>query len=268
MARFRQVGSAGSLSDYQQSRHLTGAFMATTAAARPESEFYGRIASPLHTILVLAAQGALVVRGFIRVDQTRAMGTMNRMTMYERTILSEWLMLALVILGVWLHGSPLRTVLGERWNSARLVVRDIGIAIAFWIGSTLILSIFGAHAHGASSDRAVQFLLPQGGLEMSAWIVLSITAGICEEAIFRGYFQRQFMALTKSIPIGILLSAVAFGAAHSYQGLGGAVRIGLQGGLLGILANWRRSVRPGMMAHAWSDIFAGALARLMKIRVG
>lgn len=242
--------------------------MATTATARSEPDLYGRIAAPLHTILVLAAQGALVVRGVIRADQARAMASMNRMTMYERTILSEWLMFALVILGVWLHGSSLLTVLGERWTSARLVARDIGIAAAFWIGSTLIVSIFGSHEHSGASDRAVQFLLPQGGFEMSVWIVLSITAGICEEAIFRGYFQRQFMALTKSVPMGILLSAVAFGAAHSYQGLGGAVRIGLQGGLLGILANWRRSVRPGMIAHAWGDIFAGALARLMKIRVG
>lgn len=127
-----------------------------------------------------------MVRGVIRADQARAMASLNRVTMYERTILSEWLMFALVILGVWLHGSSLLPVVGERWNSARLVVRDIGIAAAFWIGSTLILSIFGSHLHGGASDRAVQFLLPQGGFEMSAWIVLSITAGICEEAIFRG----------------------------------------------------------------------------------
>jgi uncharacterized protein len=103
---------------------------------------------------------------------------------------------------------------------------------------------------------------------MSMWILLSVTAGICEETVFRGYLQRQFMALTKSVPIGILLSAVAFGAAHSYQGLAGAARIGLQGALLGILANWRKSVRPGMIAHAWGDAFAGALARLLKIKVG
>jgi len=242
--------------------------MATTATARSESEIYGRIAAPLHTILILAAQGALVVRGITRADQARAMVNLDRVAMYERTILTEWLMFALVIFGAWLHGSSFLTVLGDRWNSVREVLRDAGIAAAFWIGSTLIVSIFGAHAHSGASDRATQFLLPQGGFEMSLWILLSITAGICEEVIFRGYFQRQFMALTKSVPIGILLSAVAFGAAHSYQGLGGAVRIGLQGGLLGILANWRRSVRPGMIAHAWGDIFAGVLARLMKIRVG
>jgi membrane protease YdiL (CAAX protease family) len=242
--------------------------METSATAQSEQNTYGRIAAPLHTFLVLAAQGVLAVRGFLRVDEVRAMVNPNRAAMYERTILTELLLFALVILGVWLHGSSLLTILGERWRSVLAVLKDIGIAAAFWVASTGILSILGAHSHSGAADRAVQFLLPQGRFEMFLWIVLSITAGICEEAIFRGYYQTQFMALTKSAPIGILLSAVAFGAAHSYQGLGGAIRIGLQGLLLGILANWRKSVRPGMIAHAWGDIFAGALARLMKIPVG
>jgi membrane protease YdiL (CAAX protease family) len=202
------------------------------------------------------------------VDQARAAADLNRVAMYERTMFSEWLLFALMILGVWLHGSSVFTVLGERWRSVMAVLRDIGIAAAFWIGSTAVLSMIGAHAHGGAPNPAVQFLLPQGRFEMWLWIALSITAGICEEAIFRGYYQKQFIALTKSAPVGIVLAAIAFGAAHSYQGFGGAIRIGLQGLLLGILANWRRSVRPGMIAHAWGDIFAGALARLMKIPVG
>jgi uncharacterized protein len=242
--------------------------MGTSATARPQPEPYGRIAAPLHTIIILAVQGVLLTRGLMRVDQARAMANLNRVAIYERTLLTEWLMFALVIFGVWLHGSSLLTVLGERWRSAIAVLRDIGIAAAFWIVSTGILSIIGAHSHSGAPDPAVQFLLPQGRFEMTLWILLSISAGICEEVLFRGYLQRQFMALTQSVPIGIALSAVTFGAAHSYQGLGGAIRIGLQGVLLGILANWRRSVRPGMIAHAWGDIFAGALARLMKIRVG
>jgi len=35
--------------------------------------------------------------------------------------------------------------------------------------------------------------------------------GICEETIFRGYPQQQFMALTKSASVGILVSAATFG---------------------------------------------------------
>jgi hypothetical protein len=54
-------------------------------------------------------------------------------------------------------------------------------------------------------------MLPQRGLELTVWIALSITAGICEETIFRGYPQQQFMALTKSASVGILVSAATFG---------------------------------------------------------
>src|SRR6266851_877068 len=107
-------------------------------------------------------------------------------------------------------------------------------------------------------------MLPHGGIELTLWIALSVTAGICEETIFRGYLQRQFMALTQSAPAGILLSAAAFGAAHAYQGFRMVILIGLYGGMFGILAYWRGSVRPGMIAHAWNDSWNGMLASLVR----
>ena len=102
------------------------------------------------------------------------------------------------------------------------------------MGSIAVLSIFGAHTK--APDSATQFLLPQGRLESALWIVMSLTAEICEEALFRGYFQRQFMALTRSAAFGIFLSAATFGAAHAYQGLHHAAQIGL---LAQCLACWR-----------------------------
>jgi uncharacterized protein len=162
--------------------------------------------------------------------------------------------LALVVAGVRLHGSSLTAIFGERWRSLRQVFTDIGIALIFLVASIAVLSIFGAHTR--APDSATQFLLPQGRLESALWIVMSLTAGICEEALFRGYLQRQFMALTKSASFGIVLSAAAFGAAHAYQGLLHAVQIALLGAMLGALAWWRKSVRPGMISHATQDMLA------------
>jgi hypothetical protein len=107
-------------------------------------------------------------------------------------------------------------------------------------------------------------MLPQRGIELTFWIALSVTAGICEETVFRGYLQRQFMALTKSAPAGILLSAATFGAAHAYQGFRMVILIALYGAMFGILAYWRGSVRPGMIAHAWNDSLNGVLAVLVR----
>jgi membrane protease YdiL (CAAX protease family) len=106
--------------------------------------------------------------------------------------------------------------------------------------------------------------MPQRGVELAWWIALSITAGMCEETVFRGYLQRQFLAMTKSAPIAILLSAATFGAAHAYQGFRMVILIGLFGAMFGLLAHWRGNVRPGMIAHAWQDSFNGVLASVMK----
>jgi uncharacterized protein len=236
---------------------LTKIKMKTDAQAPAGSVTSPSIASPWHTLLVLAVQALLAYRGKIHADQMRAIANPDRIGIYERTMFFEWLVLALVIVGVALHGSSLFTVFGERWRSLHQVLRDIGIAVLFLIVSIVVGSISTPYLHGGAGDQAAQFLLPRGRIEMALWIALSISAGICEEAIYRGYLQRQFTALTKSVPAGIILSAVAFGGAHSYLGLGPAVRVGLLGAMAGILVYWCGSVRPGMIAHALQDVLGG-----------
>jgi uncharacterized protein len=225
------------------------AVLAPTGADR-----FRAIAAPLHTVLILVVQGILSYRGKIHTDQVRAALNLDRIRIYERTIFFELLVLALVIIGVRLHGSPLSAVFGERWRSARQVFVDIGIALVFLVASIAVMSVFSGHSQ--TPDSTTAFLLPHGRLEISFWIALSVTAGICEEALYRGYLQRQFMALTKNVALGIFLSAAAFSAAHAYQGLWHAGQVGILGAMLGALAYWRKSVRPGMISHAAQDILA------------
>ncbi len=237
--------------------------MQTAPPTSADSASYGRIAHPLHTIIFLAAEGALVVRAAMHAEQMRTAVNFNRVHMYERTMLTEWFGLAFVLFGVWLAGSDFATVLGERWRSVGAVGRDIGLGVGFSIVSTIVLSMIEPH-DGGGGGRAVQFLLPQGRYEMTLWVALSISAGICEEALYRGYLQRQFIAMTKNVPAGILISGAAFGLAHSYQGWRLAIVIGLEGAMLGAMAHWRKSVRPGMVAHAFKDALAPMLMSAMK----
>jgi len=232
--------------------------METAVQTKLRSGTFDRVASPWHTIVVLGAIGILAFRGKLLADQMRVAANPDRIALYERIILFEGLTLALVLVGVWLSGSSFLTVLGNHWRSAREFFRDAGIGLLFLITSIAVTSIFGAH--GGAGDKAVQFLLPHGPVEIALWVVLSITAGICEEAVYRGYLQKQFMALTKSVSAGIMFSALAFGLAHSYQGFARASLIGLIGAMCGILAYWRRSVRPGMIAHSLQDVL-GAFVR-------
>jgi membrane protease YdiL (CAAX protease family) len=236
---------------------LGGILIETDVQLEPQSQTFRPVASYWHTAGVLALIAILSFLGKLRADQLRTMVNPDRVAVYGRTILFEWLLLGLVLVGVWLKGASLLEVLGNRWHSVRQFLRDAGIGMLFLIASIMVSSILGSH--GGVGDKATQFLLPHGGVEMAVWVVLSITAGICEEAVYRGYLQRQFMALTKSVPAGIVISALAFGAAHSYQGFARASVIGVIGAMGGILAYWVSSVRPGMIGHALQDILGGII---------
>ena len=230
----------------------------TEARAETSSAAFQPVASLWHTVVVLAVIAILAFRGWLQAEHMRTVAIPDHTRLYNRTILFEWLTLALVLAGVWLHGSSLLTVMGDRWRSVNQFLRHVGIALIFLIATIALTSIAGAH--GSTRDQAIQFLLPHGRVEIALWVLLSITAGICEEAIYRGYLQKQFIALTRSVPAGIILSALAFGLAHSYQGFARASTISVVGAMSGVLAYWCRSVRPGMIAHALQDVL-GAFIR-------
>jgi CAAX protease family protein len=103
--------------------------------------------------------------------------------------------------------------------------------------------------------------LTLGLLEVILAIAVAVSAGVCEEIVFRGYFQRQFRALSGNWVIAVVLQTTVFGIAHVYQNVRLASMLVLYGILFGVLELWRRSLRPGIIAHAWSDI----AARLLRV---
>ena len=102
-------------------------------------------------------------------------------------------------------------------------------------------------------------LAPHTWLGLSIFVALSITAGFVEEIIFRGYLQRQIAAFSGNIYVGLIVSAIVFGAAHGYEGGRRMVLICILGLMFGVLALWRKSLRPGMIGHGLFDSFQGVL---------
>jgi uncharacterized protein len=221
------------------------------------------VAGAWHSVLLLAVITALAAWGYFGTMRMRAAHNPHRAAMYVFTILWEWCVVAYIAWGAKRHGSSLRELIGGKWNDFKDVLKDVAIAAGFWLIALVVLGISALALHATKAGQNVRYLLPQNQLETSLWVLTSVTAGICEEIIFRGYFQKQFIAGTGSIPAGVLLSAAAFGAAHIYQGWRSAIIIVVYGLLFGILAEFRKSLRPGMMTHAWHDGFAGLAARLI-----
>jgi membrane protease YdiL (CAAX protease family) len=121
---------------------------------------------------------------------------------------------------------------------------------------------------GHGSEKSVDVLLPRTALEAVVWIATSVSAGFCEELVFRGYVQSQSLALSQSAVIAVAAQGLVFGMMHAYQGWRAVVSISVLGMMFGGLAAWRKTLRIGMVAHAWQDVWAGWLSHLLTGRLG
>ena len=227
-----------------------------STAAR--NELYRAVAPAWHTAVLL-----LVLLGFsLSSARTGHFGISRygRAGGYVCVMAFEWILVGFIWYGVRSRSVRLSELIGGRWTRVRDVFRDLGIAVGFLIVGSIILQGLAHLLHARASD-ALRSLFPRSPLEILLWILLSMTAGICEEIHCRGYLQRQFAAWTGSASGGIVLQGAVFGAAHGYQGWKMMLVIAVYGIIFGLLAQWRGSLRPGMMAHFMQDGVGGLAAR-------
>lgn len=226
-----------------------------------------------HTILlvvILLGNSYLTARFMASNRETHQGRSGPRVGDYLLTIGLELFLLFFTWVGLKLRERRLRELIGGKWSSPEDFLIDIGIAAGFWVVSVAVL--YGlAYVLGQTNPAQVNDmkqrlggLLPQSGLEVTVFVLLSVIAGLVEEIIFRGYLQQQIGILAGNIYVGLVVSALIFGAGHGYEGVRNMIRIFVFGALFGLLALWRKSLRPGMMAHAFQDGFAGVAAYFLR----
>ena len=147
-------------------------------------------------------------------------------------------------------------LVGGSWNRASRVFLDLGIGLGVLIimlalGTLLqqLLSRF------ESSSALLRSMVPRNVLEASAFLAAALTAGFVEEFVFRGYLQRQLTAFSGSVVVGSALQILLFTQGHYFQGLIRLIPVAVFGLLFTLLALWRKSLRPGMIAHGLGDGF-------------
>jgi len=242
--------------------------VATSAGQTGNQEQPGLLAAPWHTavvLLLLFGIAALTAWGMTQL-LAKAAHRFYRLESYTLGIVYEWLIVAFIAWGVRRGGRRISDLVGGSWPTARAVLRDLGLAFLFLFGSGVIVGAL-QFAMRNRPNPAVRSLLPETPLEIVFWIALSATAGFCEETIFRGYLQRQLGAFTGNPAAGLVLQGVIFGVCHGYQGAKSIVALGVYGCLFGLLAQQRRSLRPGIIAHFLQDGVGGLLLRAVLKRL-
>ncbi len=228
--------------------------------AEPEHE---PVASYRHSLGFLGIMAITIIAGFAAQHRQVAGGGLveshaNVIPIYVSVTVMNWLLLLFVWKGIRGWGGSFGSLIGGRWANGRELLRDLGIAVVFW--GVVFGAAWGIHGLlGEGQEKSLDILLPRTALEVVFWIATSATAGFCEEYVFRGYVQRQLLALSQSTWVAVVCQGLLFGVGHAYQGWRAVLAIGFIGIMYGWLAAWRKTLRVNMVAHGWSDVWSGWL---------
>src|SRR5260370_42244957 len=215
--------------------------------------------SLLIAFFVLMAAGGAELQPRPRPPADFVGHTPNVALLYISLIVGEWGLVYYVWKGgLRRRGITLLQFIGSPWKSLPAALLDVVLAFGIWILWQGI-SFLGVRWLGSGRAAAVAHLTPHGIAESVLWVLLSVSAGVAEELVFRGYLQRQLTAFTGRTSVALFLQVAIFGIAHGYQGIRNCIAIAMYGALFTLLALWRKSLRPGMIAHAWTDVAGGLL---------
>ena len=194
----------------------------------------------------------------------------EKLGLYASIVISQWALVGATALVLGAGGRSLADV-GQRagFDVGRTflvtIVLLLGFAVLSWF-TTRSLAVAGAGDLPPHVRRAGR-ILPRDAIEVTGFVPVAITAGVCEEILYRGWLPWAFAGWAGSVLVGFLAAAAVFGLGHLYQGRNGVALTGLLGLALGATVAWTGSLVPGQALHVAVDIVNGiavgaALARI------
>jgi CAAX protease family protein len=108
----------------------------------------------------------------------------------------------------------------------------------------------------AEALKSFEYFLPATWPERRWFAFLCITAGICEETLYRGFLLHYLHVLpfALTLTLALLVSSVIFGLGHLSKGVGGVAGSAVIGFLLGLLFILTGNLLLPMVLHALIDL--------------
>lgn len=121
----------------------------------------------------------------------------------------------------------------------------------------LVALVLVGRALGLRESPLLAGLLPRTGKEKLGFVALAVSAGICEEVVFRGFLITALNGAIGSKWGAVLVAAGVFGLLHAYQRATGVARAAVLGLLLTVPFLATGSLIPSIVAHVGVDLLAG-----------
>lgn len=212
-------------------------------------------------LLVLTVAVLPAVSAFMGARLAKRPGSL--VSRYWQTMARGWLMVVLLVID-WRHSGRSFAALGLDipvgvYGLYGLIA--VAAATVFLAVMLLNLRVFIKPVRYPKLREQMREMkiLPRSAPELLVFLAVAVTAGIWEELLFRG-FLIWFLAPYAGVIGAALISTLAFGLGHAYQGWRGIPRTGAIGLILAVAYIASGSLWWVMAAHALLDLYGGLLA--------
>ena len=229
----------------------------------------------------LALMAALVIAGILleqralwpSVKRRIAAGEPDpRLHGYRMIVLGEWAAALLIAVAWAIERHPWTAILGALPTGWRLVLAAVVVAVPAALFIAQVRTVRAKLDRGAirperlealrQGMRGVVLLAPHTQRELRGFYPVAVTAGLCEEWCFRGAMT-AVLAAWWGLPLAVLLTNVAFGLGHAYQGRVGILKTSLVGFVMSGIVLATGSLVPAMLLHAIVDLGGGVTAQAL-----
>jgi len=208
--------------------------------------------------VILPIYSALSQRRYL--SQIKTGQPADRNSLYRGTVITQWIALAALMVFWFLLGRPFPDLGFVRPGGNGFYV---GVVILILVNGFFVYSWRRAKTMTAKEKlKEVQSLgdlihfLPSTRQELRSFLTVSLTAGIVEEIVYRG-FVIWYLGLVMPLWAAVVFSSILFGLGHSYQGVSGAFKAGLVGLLFGAFYVLTGSIWLPILGHVLWDALQG-----------
>ena len=183
---------------------------------------------------------------------------------------SIWMTLMWVLvaggMALWIANGRAWRALGFTFSPGWGFYLALGLNLAFVViqgrGASQVARKPRARAKLRETYAKLVVILPHTRTELSWFLALSLTAGFCEEFIFRGYLIWALQPWASWWGAAVI-AVILFALGHAYQGVSGIVRTGILGAVMTLVFAISSSLWPAILLHALIDIGSGLIAWLV-----
>jgi uncharacterized protein len=188
----------------------------------------------------------------------------KKVRFYRKIVIASWICAAVATLTIGLvkvctvHKTAGEIAWLDPGSQGLIVVEGItaGMLIVIFLPAFLAVRSERIRVKAAKAAKKLAFLLPSTHQERRWWWLVCITAGICEEVVYRGFLLHYLHVSPFHLRLtwALAVSSLIFGIAHLYQGVAGGVQTVIIGFVLGAMFLATGNLLLPIVVHAVMDL--------------